>query len=59
VRGKSTNLPGEACRQARKGNLSREAGLRRQESAEAIVPVPSDWEGPNVKGDEYFEQLAG
>jgi hypothetical protein len=52
-------LPGEACCQAREGNPSREAGLRRQESAEAIVPVPSDWEGPNVKEDEYFEQLAG
>jgi len=30
--------------------LNREVGLRRQESADAIVPLPSQWEGPNVKG---------
>ena len=40
VQGKSTFLPGETCRQAMMdGNPGREARLRRQGSAEAIVPA--------------------
>lgn len=31
------------------GNPVREVGLRQQGSAEAIVPLPSQWEGPNVE----------
>jgi RNA-directed DNA polymerase len=50
VRGKPTFLPGETCRQAlEESNPRRETGLRRQGSAEAIVPWPSPREGPNVK----------
>lgn len=36
-------------------NPGREARLRQQGSAEAIVPSPSRWEGPNNKEDKYFE----
>jgi RNA-directed DNA polymerase len=44
-------LPGETCRPAGDRNPTHEGGLRRQESAEAIVPSPSRWEGLNVKED--------
>ena len=37
----------------REGNSNREIGLRWQESAEAIVPLPSQWEGLNVKGSGH------
>jgi hypothetical protein len=59
MQGKSAFLPGEICRQAGNGNPGWEARLRRQKSAEAIVPAPSGWEGPNIKEAEYFEQFAG
>jgi len=49
MQGKSTPLPGEVCRQAGNGNPGCEARLRRQKSAEAIVPLPSRWEGLNIK----------
>lgn len=61
----------QGCRESQRSYLGRPVvrpgrvtsaarrGLRRQETAEAIVPVPSDREGLNVKEDEYFEQLAG
>jgi RNA-directed DNA polymerase len=45
-------LPGGASR-----NPGRETGLRRQESADAIVPRPSTWEGPNDKEDENLSSL--
>lgn len=51
VQGKSMFLPGETCRQATTDdNPGREAGLRRQESAEVIVPCQAmaGGEGPNV-----------
>ncbi len=44
-------LPGETCHPAGNRNPNREVGLRRQESADAIVPSPSRREGPNVKED--------
>ena len=54
---KSAFLPGEACRQAvEDGNPNREVGLRRQESAEAIVPPPSGREGPNVEEDRNLSR---
>jgi hypothetical protein len=40
-------------------NPDPEVRLRRQGSAEAIVPSPLRWEGPNIKEDEYFEQFEG
>ena len=57
--GKSAFLPGEICRQAGNGNPGCETRLRRQKSAEAEVPLPSKWEGPNIKEAEYFEQFEG
>jgi RNA-directed DNA polymerase len=52
VQGRRSGLPRETCRQAtRSGNPNREVGLRRQGSAEAIVPPPSRWEGLNVERD--------
>jgi len=59
AQGKSAILPGEICRQAVKGNPGCEIRLRRQRSADAIVPSPSKWEGPNIKETEYFEQIEG
>jgi hypothetical protein len=59
MQGKSALLPGEICRQAGNGNPDREIRLRRQKSAEAIVPPPSGWEGPNIKETETFEQIEG
>ena len=48
-----TSLPGETCCQAvSDGNRHREVRLRRQGSAEAIVPRPLEREGPNVKTDK-------
>ena len=49
MQGKSANLPGEVCHQAGRGNSGQEIRLRRQKSAEAIVPEPSRREGPNIK----------
>jgi hypothetical protein len=34
------------------GNSDREIGLKRQGSAEAIVPLPSRREGPNMKQEQ-------
>jgi hypothetical protein len=60
VQGKPMLLPGETCCQAgRNSNPGREARLRQQESAEVIVPEGRDWEGPNIKKDEYCEQFEG
>ena len=60
VQGKSAFLPGEACcRAVWDGNPNREVGLREQESAEAIVPLPSEWEGLNVKRGQELEQFVG
>lgn len=53
-------LPGETCCWAvRSSNPGREARLRQQESAEVIVPDRKGWEGPNIKKDEYCEQIEG
>ncbi len=41
------------------GNSGQETRLRRQESAEAIVPSPSRWEGPNDKPGTDFETFEG
>jgi hypothetical protein len=49
MQGKPAFLPGEICRQAGNGNPGCEARLRRQKSAEAIVPLPIRWEGLNIK----------
>ncbi len=49
-------LPGETCRPAGDRNPNHEIGLRRQESAEAIIPPPLRWEGPNVKEDWNLER---
>jgi hypothetical protein len=38
-------------------NPNHEIDLRRQESAEAIVPRPSTWEGPNAKEDRNLSSL--
>jgi hypothetical protein len=50
---------GDLSASCESSNPGREIRLRRQESAEAIVPSPSRWEGLNVEEDEYFEELAG
>ena len=51
VQRQSTLLPEETCRPTGDRNPNRKVGLRRQESADAIVPRPSTWEGPNDKED--------
>ena len=38
------------------GNPDREVRQKWQGSAEAIVPPPSRWEGPNMKQEQYLEQ---
>ena len=38
-------------------NPNREIGLRRQESADAIVPRPLTWEGQNDKEDRNLDSL--
>jgi retron-type reverse transcriptase len=52
VQGKSASLPGETCRQAGNGNPDCEVRLRRQGSAEAILPPPIRWEGLNIEGKQ-------
>jgi hypothetical protein len=59
MQGKPAFLPGEICHQAGDGNPGREAKLRWQKSAEAIVPPPSRWEGLNIKEARNFEQFVG
>jgi len=53
-------LSGETCYQAvgsLDGNPNREVRLRRQGSAEAIVLLPSQREGPNVEEDRNLGGL--
>ena len=38
------------------GNPDREVRQKRQGAAEAIVPPPTRWEGPNMKQEQYLEQ---
>jgi len=40
-------------------NPGREARLRRQGSAEAIVPSPSRWEGPNIEKGQVLWGVRG
>ncbi len=47
--GKVSALTWGGLPSGRKGNPGCEARLRRQKSAEAIVPPPSRWEGPNIE----------
>ena len=44
-------------REKKNRNPNREIGLRRQESADAIVPHPSMWEGQNDKEDRNLGSL--